>query len=182
MWHNVRHSCDNPYSCDGLAVLLGQSQGQQDKELVSGHVHIGSEIGWEQQSQWHYDVVAQELWQTLEGTGLIANVFSTTSYNIGYRHNNRHDDSIRSIDSAADFTGVNVTATVNNPLVLIAYGFTLKLAGSTRSMKAWSSLKLSRATSRLSILSAASKTLVMMVRPCFLTAGAPGLKFFQWEK
>lgn len=59
---------------------------------------------------------------------------------------------------------------------------TLKLVGSTRSEKAWSSLSLNRPVWRSSICSTALRTPWNTVRPCFLTWGEPRLKSIQWEK
>lgn len=60
--------------------------------------------------------------------------------------------------------------------------FTLKLAGSTLSWKAWSSLRFRSPLVRSSILLTASLTPAITVFPCFLTGAEPGLRSFQWEK
>ncbi len=59
---------------------------------------------------------------------------------------------------------------------------TLKFAGSTRSVKAWSSLRFRSPAVRSSILLTASATPPITVCPCFLTGAEPGLRSFQWEK
>lgn len=65
---------------------------------------------------------------------------------------------------------------------IICLSLTLKLAGSTRSLKACSSLRLLRAPCRSSILPTASLTAPMMVFPWFFTWADPGLRSAQWAK
>ncbi|KAG9334802.1 hypothetical protein JZ751_006551 [Albula glossodonta] len=54
--------------------------------------------------------------------------------------------------------------------------------GSTRSMKACSSLRVRKPPGRSSIFSTASSTPFMTVFPCFRTCAEPGLRSFQWAK
>lgn len=59
---------------------------------------------------------------------------------------------------------------------------TLKLAGSTLSWKACSSLSSSRPPDRSSTLATASPTPAMIFFPCFVTGPEPALRSGQWEK
>lgn len=65
---------------------------------------------------------------------------------------------------------------------MVSCTITLKLAGSIRSWKACSSLRLSNPVVRSSILLTAPSTLAIIVFPCFFTWAEPKLKSVQWEK
>ena len=77
---------------------------------------------------------------------------------------------------------VTATSRVYDKIKTNFHAFTLKLAGSTRSWKAWSSLRFRSPEVRSSILLTASPTPPITVFPCFLTGAEPGLRSFQWEK
>ncbi len=91
------------------------------------------------------------------------NLWKTQENKLGYR----------------DFTRVREN---RNWLKMNFVALTLKLAGSTRSWKAWSSLRFRSPEVRSSILLTASATPPITVFPCFLTGAEPGLRSFQWEK
>lgn len=143
----------------GLSVFLRQGTSQGCKELVHCHVDLRGEFRWEHNGHDHKDAVGKELPKEDH-----KHIFLNSAW------------VKRSVQNTKTTQKVNEVG-VNNYCV-----HTLKLAGSTRRVKACSSLSSRSPAGRLSSLSMASVTPAMMRPPCLLTSAELGVSSSQWEK
>lgn len=158
--------CQYPDSVDlqllmltGLSVFLRQGKGQSCKELVHCHVDLRGKFHWVHIGHDHHDAVGKQL--------------------------PKEEDKHIFLNSAWLKMSVQNTKTiqkVNDSGVNNYCEHTLKLAGSTRRVKACSSLSSRSPTFRLSSFPMASVTPPKMRPPCLLTSSEQGLRSLQWAK